>query len=61
MLLRRVAYLRSRGRGQSTASGVPLALSKETLDRIALETVQGGLYGNNAKIVETDTPSECFC
>lgn len=37
-----------------------LVLSKETLDRIALESVKGGLYGNVA-IVETDTPSECFC
>jgi hypothetical protein len=38
-----------------------LTLSKETLSRIELESAQGGLYGNNAKIVETDTPSECFC
>jgi hypothetical protein len=37
-----------------------LTLSKETLSRIELESAQGG-YGLNAKIVETDTPSECFC
>jgi len=37
-----------------------LTLSKETLDRIDLAKVAGG-YGNIAKIIETDTPSECFC
>ncbi len=37
-----------------------LTLSRETLDRIDLESVKGG-YANNQRIVETDTPSECFC
>ena len=37
-----------------------LTLSKETLDRMDLEKVTGG-YGNIARIIETDTPSECFC
>jgi hypothetical protein len=38
-----------------------VVLSKETLNRIDLESVQGGLSANAQKIVETDTPSECFC
>jgi hypothetical protein len=37
-----------------------LVLSKETLDRIDLESVKGGAT-NIQQIVETDTPSECFC
>lgn len=38
-----------------------LVLSKETLSRLELENVKGGLYRNDQAIVETDTPSECFC
>jgi hypothetical protein len=38
-----------------------LVLSKETLDRLDLEKVAGGLPRNVVGIVETDTPSECFC
>jgi len=37
-----------------------LTLSKETLSRINLESVKGGAT-NLQQIVETDTPSECFC
>ena len=38
-----------------------LVLSRETLDRLELKGVKGGLAENQQKIVETDTPSECFC
>jgi hypothetical protein len=38
-----------------------LVLSKETITRIDLEAVQGGRLANNVRIIETDTPSECFC
>jgi hypothetical protein len=38
-----------------------LMLSKETLSRMDLESVQGGLDQNQRMIVSTDTPSECFC
>ena len=37
-----------------------LSLSKETLNRLDLEKVKGGLY-NNVAIIETDQYSECFC
>jgi hypothetical protein len=41
-----------------------LVLSKETLDRMDLEKVKGGVLERNVGnvgIIETDTPSECFC
>lgn len=40
-----------------------LTLSKETLDRMDLDKVAGGYdrNGNVVGIIETDTPSECFC
>ncbi|HEX4498915.1 MAG TPA: hypothetical protein VIE43_24770 [Thermoanaerobaculia bacterium] len=38
-----------------------LTLSRETLDRLELKGVQGGRATNINQIVETDTPSECFC
>jgi hypothetical protein len=37
-----------------------LVLSRETLDRLELKSVKGGLE-RSQQIVETDTPSECFC
>jgi hypothetical protein len=38
-----------------------LVLSRDTLSRLELEKVQGGALETNQRIVETDTPSECFC
>jgi hypothetical protein len=37
-----------------------LVLSRETLSRMDLESIKGGLNQNQG-IVSTDTPSECFC
>ena len=46
---------------KQTKKPAKLVLSKETLSRIELETVKGGQLANNVRIIETDTPSECFC